>query len=201
VKKRIAFFDFDGTITTKDTLLEFIKFSKGNLYFYFGFFLNSPWLLAYKLKVISNQMAKQRVLTFFFGGMQLQNFQKQCDRFAAEILPGLIRSKAREEIVRLQGKGAIVVIISASPQNWIRGWADAIHAELIATRLQVSGSEAAEKLTGKIDGKNCYGKEKVRRIQEVFNLTDFEEIYSYGDSPGDQPMLHLGNRPFFKPFR
>ena len=58
VKKGIAFFDFDGTITTKDTLLEFIKFSKGNLLFYAGFLLNLHFLVAYKLKIISNQAAK-----------------------------------------------------------------------------------------------------------------------------------------------
>jgi phosphatidylglycerophosphatase C len=200
LKKRIAFFDFDGTITTKDTLLEFIKFTKGTLSFYIGFFLNSPWLIAYKLKLISNQRAKQRILRFFFGGMTLQKFQGHCDRFAKDILPELIRPKAREEIIRLLGKGAEVVIVSASPQNWIMGWASLMHAELIATRLQLSTKKEIPTLTGRIEGKNCYGKEKVRRIQEAYRLANYEEIYTYGDTRGDEPMLRLGNRPFFKPF-
>ena len=201
MKKKIAFFDFDGTITTKDTLLEFIKFSRGNLFFYFGFFLNSPWLLAYKLKVISNQIAKQRVLRFFFGGMPLQRFQEECDRFSKELLPQLIRPKALEEIERLRGNAVSIVIVSASPRNWISSWADLIRAELIATRLQISENQGVSKLTGKIDGKNCYGEEKVRRIREAFPLSEYEEIYTYGDTRGDLPMLALGNRPFFKPFR
>jgi phosphatidylglycerophosphatase C len=200
LKRRIAFFDFDGTITTKDTLLEFIKFTKGRFFFYFGFFLNSPWLVAYKLKLISNQLAKQRILRFFFRGMPLQKFQEHCDRFAKEILPDLIRPKAREEIILLLGKGAEVVIVSASPQNWIMGWAGLMHAELIATRLEVSNKKGIAVLTGRIAGNNCYGKEKVRRIQEAYKLSDYEEIYTYGDTKGDEPMLGLGNRPFFKPF-
>lgn len=201
MKKRIAFFDFDGTITTTDTLLEFIKFSRGGLFFYLGFFLNSPWLIAYKLKVISNQRAKQRILTFFFGGMPRDRFQEQCDRFSKEVLPGLIRPKASEEITRLLGKGVAIVIVSASPQDWIQGWSEGIPAELIATRLQLSDQAGTERLTGQIEGKNCYGMEKVRRIEQAYILSDYEEIYTYGDTAGDLPMLQLGNRAFFMPFR
>src|ERR1700754_693972 len=105
----IAFFDFDGTITTKDTLLEFIKFSKGKSPFYLGFALNSPWLIAYRLKIISNQAAKERILSWFFRKTSLTDFQKLCQRFADTILPGLIRAKALNEIQVLQNKGFTVV--------------------------------------------------------------------------------------------
>lgn len=194
---KIAFFDFDGTITTKDTLLEFIKYSKGSFRFYLGFLLNSPWLIAYKLKVISNQQAKEKVLAFFFRNTPLDAFQELCDRFAAEIVPGLLRVKALQEIARLQAAGASVVIVSASPENWIKSWADQIGASLLATRLEI----ADQRLTGKIQGHNCYGEEKPRRIQETYTLSDYREIYTYGDTSGDMPMLRLGTASFFKPFR
>lgn len=42
---RIAVFDFDGTVTTKDTLLEFIKFVRGPVSFYAGFLRYAPQLL------------------------------------------------------------------------------------------------------------------------------------------------------------
>ena len=42
--KTIAVFDFDGTITTKDTLLYFILFTRGYWAFMMGFFLYSPLL-------------------------------------------------------------------------------------------------------------------------------------------------------------
>ena len=71
MKKGIAFFDFDGTITKKDTLLEVIKFQKGTLAFYTGFFLLSPYLVAMKMKILSNQMVKEKVLKYFFGGCEL----------------------------------------------------------------------------------------------------------------------------------
>jgi len=197
----IAFFDFDGTITQKDTLLEFIKFSKGTPAFYFGFLLNSPWLIAYKLKVISNQRAKEAVLRYFFGKMPLTAFEETCTRFAQECLPGLIRKKAAEEITLLKEKDFHIVIVSASPHHWISPWADSISATLIATRLATTSRNGQARLTGKIEGKNCHGEEKVTRIREKFDLPAYRSIYTYGDTPGDKPMLRLGHHSFMKPFR
>ncbi len=216
MSQRIAFFDFDGTITTKDTLLEFIRFSKGPYRFCLGFALSSPWILAYKLKLIPNQRAKEKVLRFFFRHYPLSRFQEDCDRFSRAALPALIRPKALREINRLQAAGADVVIVSASPGNWIRGWTDHVNAALIATRLETTpaaahpatpsatdtpAGAAPERLTGNIEGHNCHGPEKVRRIQQEYDLTVYTEIYTYGDTSGDRPMLKLGTASFFKPFR
>ncbi len=197
MKKGIAFFDFDGTITTKDTLLEFIKYSKGKIGFYAGFLINSPYLLAYKLKIISNQKAKEKVLQYFFRKTPLNNFQDQCDQFTSQILPGLIRPKALEEILKLKNEGISIVIVSASPENWIARWSEHIQAELIATQLEIRN----EKLTGRILGKNCHGEEKVNRIKKVYSLEDYEMVYAFGDTSGDKPMLQLANIKSYKPFR
>lgn len=193
---RIAFLDFDGTVTTRDTLLEFIRFSKGKLPFYTGFVLNSPWLVAYRAKLISNQAAKERILAWFFRHTPLAEFQELCDRFATEVVPDLVRPKAIREIGMLRDKGFQIVIVSASPENWIRGWADTVPASLLATRLETHD----DRLTGQILGQNCHGNEKVRRIGEAFNLDDYNEIYAYGDSSGDLPMLALAHHSFYRPF-
>ena len=200
VNQKIAFFDFDGTITTKDTLLEFIKHSRGSFRFYLGFVLNSPWLIAYKIKLISNQKAKERILQFFFRNTPVGQFEQQCERFSREALPGLIRPKALQEIIRLKESGASVVIVSASPENWIREWSESVEASLLATRLQTS-STTPPHITGKIFEANCYGEEKVRRIKEAYTLEEYNQIYTYGDTSGDLPMLKLGTTSFYKPFR
>ena len=197
VSQTIAFFDFDGTITTKDTLLEFIKYSKGRFKFMLGFLLNSPWLIAFRLKLISNQAAKERILTWFFRNTPLPDFQQNCDQFAADVIPRLLRPKALQEIETLRKKGATIVVVSASPENWIRPWAGSLEIKLIATRLQVKENT----LTGKIIGKNCHGSEKVNRIHEGHQLADYSIVYAYGDSSGDKPMLQLAHTAFYKPFR
>jgi phosphatidylglycerophosphatase C len=197
VSQSIAFFDFDGTITTKDTLLEFIKYSKGRFKFYTGFLLNSPWLIAFRLKLISNQAAKERILTWFFRNTPLTEFQQTCNEFATNIIPKLLRPKAVEEMATLRRNGTTIVIVSASPENWIRPWAGSLELNLIATRLQVKENA----LTGKITDKNCHGKEKVNRIHELYQLPDYSIAYAYGDSSGDKPMLQLAHIAFYKPFR
>jgi phosphoserine phosphatase len=69
--------------------------------------------------------------------------------------------------------------------------------KLIASRMEVKD----EMITGKIDGRNCHGEEKKRRIQEAFDLSAYQEIYCYGDTKGDKPMLSLATSAFYKPFR
>jgi phosphatidylglycerophosphatase C len=197
VKKGIAFFDFDGTITTKDTLLEFIKFCKGVLPFYLGFVVNSPFLIAYKLKLISNQSAKEKILRYFFKDMPVEDFKKACDRFFRERLKSLVRPGAITEINRLKGEGYLVVVVSASPENWICQWAQGLGVELIASQLQV----VEGKITGKILGKNCHGAEKVRRIKEKYHVSEYDPIYAYGDTSGDLPMMELAHNSYYKPFR
>ena len=197
MKRRIAFFDFDGTITTKDTLLEIIKYQKGESRFYLGMMLNLPYILAWKTGLIPNYVAKQKVVNFFFGKMPVEEFQRHCDAFATEVLPGLVRPKALQEIQKLQDAGAEVVIVSASPGNWSDTWRKQVGMASLATKLQVRDN----KLTGRFDGKNCHGKEKVTRIKDAYDLSTYDEIYCYGDSNGDRPMLSLGTVAFYRPFR
>jgi phosphoserine phosphatase len=56
-------------------------------------------------------------------------------------------------------------------------------------------------ITGKISGRNCHGDEKVCRIKEHFNVSQFSEVIAYGDSAGDKEMLALAHRRYYKPFR
>jgi len=73
VKNVIAFFDFDGTITTKDTLFEIIRFQKGAAALYLGMALLSPLLVLFKMKVISNQQMKEIVLRFYFRNTPVES--------------------------------------------------------------------------------------------------------------------------------
>ena len=55
----LALFDFDGTITTDDSLIKFIRFVVGDIKTLWGMILLSPMLITYKLKLIPNYKAKQ----------------------------------------------------------------------------------------------------------------------------------------------
>lgn len=193
---RLAIFDFDGTITYKDSFLEFLKFYRGKFKFYLGFFLLSPIMVLFVLKIIPNWKAKEAALAYFFKGEDFHFFSKRCKEFSERVLPQLIRPKALEAILEHKSSGARLVVISASAENWLIDWCKEYDLELLATKLEVNN----QKITGKINGNNCYGAEKECRLNEYLVLTDYQEIYVYGDSPGDKSILALATHPFYRHF-
>lgn len=197
MKNTLALFDFDGTITTKDTLIEFIRFQKGSLKLYIGFIVLSPILVLYKLKLFPNWRAKEIMLAYFFKGIDQETFSNNGQKFKEEVLPKLLRKKALEEIERFKSQNARIVIVSASAEEWVKPWANSMELELLATKLEKQGG----KVTGKISGKNCYGPEKTQRIKSHLDISDYNEIHAFGDSSGDKEMLELSTKPHYKPFR
>lgn len=123
-------------------------------------------------------------------------FNAKCKDFATQHIPKIIRTEAFKAINQHLSNQETVVVVSASPENWVKPWCDIMGLFCIATRLEVKSN----KVTGNFSGNNCYGQEKVRRIKERFNLSDFESIIAYGDSRGDQEMLELADSKNYKPF-
>jgi phosphatidylglycerophosphatase C len=193
----IAFFDFDGTITTKDSLADFIQYAVGKTNYYVGLFTLSPMLIAYMLKFIPNHIAKEKLIAHFFKSGDARQFQKLAEQYSLERIDKIVRPKAIEKIRWHQNQGHQVVIVSASIESWLRAWCDKNNIELIATCLEVKGC----KLTGKFATKNCYGLEKANRVKEAFELSLYDHIYAYGDSHGDKELLALAVESFYKPFR
>ena len=64
--KQIYAFDFDGTLTTRDTLLVFTRYAKGTRAFLWGFLRHAHLLVLMKLRLYPNWKAKQRVFSYFF---------------------------------------------------------------------------------------------------------------------------------------
>lgn len=197
MNKDIAFFDFDGTVTTKDTMLNFLKFLVGKRKYYYKMLILTPVFTALKVKFITNHQAKEIMLRYFIGGKKENEIQHSGIIFCRNILPSLIRVRALEAIKVHQSNMVEVVIVSASAEYWLKNWCDEYGLKLIATRLSVVNGN----LTGKINGINCYGIEKVERIRSTFNLDKYENIFCYGDTEGDLPMLSLATKSFYKPFR
>lgn len=193
---RLVLFDFDGTLTNKDTLFVFIRYYHGTLKFLAGFVWLSPMLVAFKLGLIKNHVAKQKVLQHFFRGVDLETFNARCDTFAREVVPGLLRPKARQTLEQHLQAGDTVAVVSASPENWVRAWSQTYSIPCLATRLKTEDAV----LTGELLGTNCYGPEKVVRVKEAFSLEQFSEIIAYGDSSGDTEMLSLANQPHYRYF-
>jgi HAD superfamily hydrolase (TIGR01490 family) len=190
----LALFDFDGTITFKDSFGDFIVYAVGRKKFILGAILLSPMLVAYALGFIRNWRAKEIVSTYFFGGWDSRGFKALASNYSRERLPRIIREIALERIGWHKLKGDKVVVVSASIDLWLADWCANQGVDLIATQLEMRDG----RVTGRFLTRNCSGEEKVKRIEERYGLKSFDYIYAYGDSAGDRAMLDLANEKYYR---
>lgn len=192
----LVLFDFDGTLTRRDSLLDFLKFAVGSYDFYKGLVRLSPVLAAYGLRIISNSVAKERLIEHFLAGWDTARFESVADEYSKHCIDSILRPEAFTTLQQHLASGHRVAIVSASMEDWLRAWCQVHQVELIATRLERDGA----RLTGRFATKNCHGPEKVARVRAHFDLETFNEIYAYGDSRGDREMLALASKPFYRRF-
>ena len=208
MKTKAYIFDFDGTLTTKDTLLEFIKYGRGRLALLWGLLLYAPLLVLMKLRLYPNGKAKQKVFAHFFKGMCVDDFDTLCQRFADDNRARLLRPKGEETVKQALESGAMVMVVSASIVDWVKPFFSHYKVStapstahgicILGTQLETYNGH----LTGRFSTPNCYGREKVRRIEEVLQKprTDYE-ILAFGDSRGDKEMLSFADKGYYQPFR
>lgn len=194
--RNLALFDFDGTITTKDSFLEFIKYCSTKRRIFSGIVVMFPMMVLFKLGFIPNWKAKEYVLTWFFKGENVDKITGKGRLFCESIIPSLLKKQALLKLEEHKTNGDRIILVSASAEVWLTQWTESIGIELIGTLLETKEG----KLTGKINGRNCYGPEKVNRIKEKLNLSEFDKIYAYGDSRGDTEMLALADFPSYRIF-
>lgn len=213
MKKKLYCFDFDGTLTTSDTLLEFIRYAKGTGRFLMVFLMYSPLLVLMKLHLFPNWKAKQLIFAHLFAGMRIEKFDALCRDFAEEY-QHLLRPKGVTLVHEALVAGAQVFIVSASIDNWVRPFfkvrgLDGVR--VLGTQIEVIDG----RLTGKFKSNNCYGEEKVHRICEALSaptstsspasaapfVRSQYEIEAFGDSRGDKEMLTFADKGHYKPFR
>ena len=190
----LALFDFDGTITFKDSFAGFIKYAVGQTRFYLGVVCLTPVFVGFLLGLISSWRAKELMSIFFFGGRDVREFEQLAMRYSREELPKIVREVALERIEWHKQRGDTIVVVSASIDSWLKGWCEAQHIDLIATKLEAKNG----RISGRFLTKNCSGSEKVRRIEERYKLSDFECVFAYGDSPGDKPMLAVARVRYYR---
>lgn len=194
--KTLVLFDFDGTITSRDTLFEISKSSTSSFKYLLKIIRLLPVFLLMKLSWISAQRGKEKFLDVFFGRWSHEDFDQHCLSFCTNELPLIIRPKALEAIEKWKEKSADIYIVSASPVNWIHPWAKQYDITVIGTRLK----QNPNKFIPTIEGQNCNYEEKVNRIRSEIDLSKYVQITAYGDSKGDLPMLNLAHQKHYKPF-
>ena len=180
--KQLFAFDFDGTLTTRDTLIAFIRYACGTSRFLLGFLLHAPLLVLMKLRLYSNGKAKQRLFAWFFRGMPLETFDTLCQSFALSHRH-LLRPETVCLLQQALSEGSEVLIVSASIDNWVQPFFPAV--TVLGTQIEVIDG----RLSGRFLTPNCYGQEKVRRILALHPDRSAYRLTAYGDSRGDRELL------------
>lgn len=192
-------FDFDGTLTTHDTLLAFIRYAKGTKAFVGGFLRHAHLLVLMKLRLYPNWKAKQRLFSYFFRGMTEEAFDARCRSFAADSRH-LLRLKGVETMRQAAAEGAEIVVISASIDNWVRPFFEGDDrlppVTVIGTQIEVRDG----RLTGRFLTRNCYGQEKVERLLALYPHRETYHLTAYGDSRGDRELLAFADQGFLRSF-
>lgn len=194
---RVSLFDFDGTLTTLDTLPVFIAHAVGRWRMLVGFGLFLPLIVLMKLHLYANGRTKERLFAHFFKGMTLETFDAHCQSFAKNNVH-ILRPLGLKAIETSLQRGESVLIVSASITNWVLPFFSKLpQVQVIGTQIAVKEG----KLTGRFASPNCHGAEKVRRVEHFFTPREQYYITAYGDSQGDKEMLAYADEQHYKPFR
>ena len=196
-KRNLALFDFDGTISDRDSFLLFVRKTVGTGRFCAGMARLAPQIGRFLLKCYPNQNLKEDVLTCFFQGYPLTSFTNAAEKFCRETVPLILRREAEARLCWHLEQGDRVAVVSATPELILAPWCRERGLDLLATRLQVADGI----LSGRIEGENFRGMVKVAQIKNKYRLGDYKEIYAYGDTSGDKPMLAMATHSFYRPFR
>lgn len=194
--KTIAAFDFDGTLTSRDTLLYFILFSQGCSKTLQAYLKTTPTFLQYFTGAQTREQIKEKLIHLALGEIPYTELVHLGNRFATEHLDAHLIPERIERYHWHKKQGHLCVLISANLDLFTIPWGmrwgfDAV----LCTELAHQNNQ----LTGKLAGPNCWGEEKVKRLlswasPRVGERKDFH-LWAYGNSSGDLPLLNLADYP------
>jgi phosphatidylglycerophosphatase C len=184
----VAAFDFDGTLVTGDSLLPWLGMACGRLPTAIA--LAGALAGALRHGGLDRDALKADLLSRLLGGWLERDLAAHAQDHAANLVHRL-RPQMLGHIRRHQAAGDWVVIVSASPELYLAPVGKALSVDsVLGTRLEV-GSDG--RLTGRLDGANCRGPEKVTRLKAWMDTLDgpTPTLCAYGDSSGDKEMMAL----------
>ncbi len=193
----IVAFDFDGTLTVRDSFTQFLRWRAGPGGWFLGLTRMAPDLAAYVSDRDRGRLKAASVREFLKGTPRAQ-LEADAEAFAGQVWPGFMRYDALACWKDWGAKGAYRVIVTASPETTVAPFARRLGAEaLLGTPLVF---DADDRVAGAFAGPNCRGEEKVRRLRAAFG-ENMKLAAAYGDTSGDTEMLAIADEAGFRRFK
>ena len=192
-RRGVAAFDFDGTISRRDTLGPFLARVAGTNALLRTLLTRTPQFAAVTLGRADRDLEKQAVITRLLAGRTAESVAA-IGRAYAEHLWNQQRFRP-EMLERLQWhceREHEIVIVSASLDSYLVPLAPRLGvAHVISCSLE---ADASGLVTGRLLGGNVRGEEKAVRLRQWLGA-DPAELWAYGDSSGDDQLLAMADHP------
>ena len=193
--KKLYCFDFDGTLTYKDTMFLYLKFYNSSK-FRIQFVKHIPLFILLKLKLADAEKVKKSFIGSILKGQLQTKIEDKSKLFFEEYYPKILRENALDFIGNIDKENTDSLIVTASLDIWTKPFAEKLQMKLVATQAEFKNGI----FTGNFIGKNCNGEEKLERIKKEINGTKYDKIIAFGDTSGDKPMLHWANEGHYQFF-
>lgn len=190
----LALFDFDGTITTRETFPAFMRFAVAPRRLLLGTLLLAPLIAGYRLGVVPATRVRARIADVGFRGVAQAEVARAGEAFARDVLPALLRPEALRRIDWHRVRGDTVVVVSGGFDVYLSHWCRQHGLALVCSSLESVGGM----LTGRYVGAQCVGAEKCRRVREVYDVDAFPVVYAYGDTAEDRAMLAMADEKYLR---
>lgn len=195
--RSVVAFDFDGTLTVRDSFTAFLKWRAGPTRWNAGILKMAPDLAAYVVHRNRGKL-KAAAVREFLAGVPREQLEADAKAFANYASATLFRPDALATWRRWQQRGAMMVVVTASPDVIVAPFARGLGCD------QLIGSGIAydhdDRVIGGLAGPNCRGPEKVRRLRETFG-EDIRLTAAYGDTSGDREMLEIADEKGYRVFK
>lgn len=193
--KKLYCFDFDGTITYKDTMFLYLKFYD-SAKFRMQFLKHIPLFVLLKLKLADTEKVKKSFIGSILKGQNETKIKEKSKLFFESHYPKIVRENALDFIKNIDHDTTESLMVTASLDIWTQPFAEAFKMELVSTKAEFKDGV----FTGNFIGKNCNGKEKLERIKKEIANEKFDKIIAFGDTSGDRPMLNWANEGHYQFF-
>jgi phosphatidylglycerophosphatase C len=196
----VAAFDFDGTITRRDSLKPFLVRAFGLRRVALVFMALAPLALRVALGRASVDEFKVRAIERLFAGAAATAL-RALGRVHARWLRTRMRPQALARIRWHRAQGHALVLVSASIDVYLEPVAHELGFDhLLCTRPSTRGEGGDERFDGGLAGEDCAGAGKVRALLALLGERAGFELHVYGNGPGDRELLAIADHPHFRAF-